>query len=288
MRNEENLTRNWIALQFKVQEKKIVEAFRLFRENNIEPILIKGWAIARLYPKDNPRAFADIDLCVAKADYKKADQILTSAEAKRLNIDLHCELRHLDTLAWEDLFDNSQLVKIDETPVRILRPEDHLRILSVHWLTDSGARKDRLLDIYYGFAGTNNFDWKRCLESVSQNRRRWIVCTIGLAEKYFGVSLINTPFENEKILLPEWLYKRCELEWKKSVPLKPLHLCLKDPRELVQQIKKRIPPNPIQATIETEGSFDSRTRILYQFKNFFQRLYPSYERVKSALLNPKK
>ena len=33
---------------------------------------------------------------------------------------------------------------------------------------------------------------------------------------------------------------------------------------IVKQIKKRIPPNPIQATIEMEGSFDARTRVQYQ------------------------
>ncbi len=275
----------WFSLIFKVYEKRIVKVFELFRSANIEPILIKGWAVARLYPSEFQRPFADIDLCVAAEDFEKAEKLLQTEAAEGLGIDLHCGLRHLDTLEWVDLFKNSILVNIDETPVRILRPEDHLRVLCVHWLTDSGARKDRLWDVFYTFHNEEDFDWERCLNSVSEIRRRWIVCIIGMVEKYFNVSLVNTPFEFEKIYIPEWLIEACEKEWKNNIPLKPLHLCLADPRELLRQINKRFPPNPIQATIETEGSFDSRSRVFYQFKNFFQRLSPSYRRIKYALLN---
>ncbi len=284
MKSSEQLVKNWIALQFKVQEKKIVEAFSLFRRNNIEPILIKGWAVARLYPPENPRAFADIDLCVAAKDFENAKKIIETDEAKRLNLDLHCGLRHLDTVEWDDLYDNSILLPIDNTLVRGLRLEDHLRVLCVHWLTDSGARKERLLDIYYTFHSNPEFDWERCLDSVSDIRRRWIICTIGLVEKYFAVSLANTPFEFEKISIPKWLIDSCEREWKNNLPLKPLHLCLTNPHEFFRQIRKRFPPNPIQATVETEGSFDSRSRAFYQLKNVLQRLSPSFKRIKNVVL----
>lgn len=275
--------RHWIELQFKVQEKKIAQAFELFRKANIEPILIKGWAVARLYTEERQRPFADIDICVAPEDYSKALKLIESEEAKRLNIDLHKGLRHLDLLEWQDLMENSQIVKIDETPVRILRPEDHLRVLCVHWLIDGAARKERLWDIYYTFHNTENFVWERCLNVISENRRRWIICTIGLAEKYLDVSLENTPFEFEKIKIPEWLIKACENEWNSGVSLKPLQNCLFEPREFFKQLKKRFPPNPIQATIETEGSFDSRTRIIYQIKNVWERLFPSVPRITNAL-----
>lgn len=280
----ELLKRNWISLHFKVQEKKIAEAFEVFRSHNIEPILIKGWAIARLYPPGHQRPFADIDLCVSKKDYDHAQKIIQTDRIRRLNIDLHCELRHLDKLDWADLFENSYLEKIDETSVRILRSEDHLRILCVHWLTDGASRKDRLWDIYYSFNGKQNFDWDRCLEQAGETRRRWVICTLGLVEKYLKVSLENTPFENKKIDIPGWLIKACEKEWNSSVPLKPLQNCLKNPKEILIQLKKRFPPNPIQATVETEGSFDSRTRIHYQFRNYFERAFQSAVRFKNMIL----
>lgn len=288
MNTSERFEKNWIALQLKVQEKKIAEAFELFRINKIEPILIKGWAVARFYPPENPRAFADIDLCVALEDFENAKKILETEKAKRLNIDLHCGLRHLDTLDWDELFKNSILIKVDEILVRILRPEDHLRVLCVHWLTDSGARKERLLDVFYTFNNSEDFDWERCLYSVSEVRRRWIVCTIGLLEKYFSVSLANTPFASEKIHIPKWLTDTCEKEWKANTPLKPLQQCLANPREFFKQLNKRFPPNPIQATIESEGSFDSNSRVFYQFNNFLQRIFPSFNRITNTFLNRKR
>ena len=56
---------------------------------------IKGWAVARFYPTENPRAFADIDLCVAVEDFENAQKILETEKAKRLNIDLHLSLIHI-------------------------------------------------------------------------------------------------------------------------------------------------------------------------------------------------
>ena len=106
--SNEIFERNWIELHLKVQEKKIIEAFGLMRDAGIEPILIKGWAIARHYPnypKGHQRPFADIDLCVAPKFYKEASKLLESEQAKRLNIDLHDGLRHFDTLEWDELFE---------------------------------------------------------------------------------------------------------------------------------------------------------------------------------------
>lgn len=278
--SKEILERNWIALQAKVQEKKIVEAFELFRKEGIEPILIKGWAIARMYPAGKFRPFADIDLGVESKFYEQAKIFLETETAKRLNIDLHAGLRHLDTVEWQDLFDNSRLVKLEESNIRVLRAEDHLRVLCVHWLTDGGAHKERLWDVFYGFEyNLSKFDWDRCLQTVKENRRRWIICTIGLAEKYLSVSLAGTPFEFEKIDLPPWLIKAVEKEWASDIPLKPLQTCFNDRKEFFRQIRKRFPPNPLQATIEMEGSFDKKTRVFYQIGNVFTRFFPAFSRI---------
>ena len=275
---------DWYEFHQKVQSHKVAEAFRLFENEAIEPILIKGFAVARLYPPDKLRPFADIDLCVAPDNFQKASKLLKSKQAGRLNIDLHSGLRHLDTLGWEDLFENSKIIKVENQNVRVLRAEDHLRVLCVHWLTDGGADREKLWDIFYTFKSEGKkFDWVRCLESVGSNRRRWIICTIGLAEKYFHIPLGGTPFANKSIQLPEWLTKAVEKEWKSPVKLKPLQTCLRNRKELFRQIKKRIPPNSIQATVECEGSFDKKTIVFYQIENFFTRSFPSFGRIRKVL-----
>lgn len=281
---EKNRESAWFALHSKIQEEKIKKAFELFRANEIEPILIKGWAAALFYTQKSERIYADIDLCIEPEMFQKAYEISQSEEIKKLNVDLHRGLRHLDTVSWQNLFENSRLIKIHDAKIRILRPEDHLRVLCVHWLTDGGAYKEKLWDIYYAVEKRpEDFDWERCLGVVTEKRRRWIICTIGLAHRYLGLSLKDTPIEAEAKKLPEWLISAVEREWKSNVRLKPLHTCFRDGKQLLEQILKRIPPNPIQATIELEGSFDDRSRVFYQVGNIFSRSVPTLKRLKVLL-----
>lgn len=268
--------RRWNLIQFKLQEHKIVKTFELFREHNIEPVLIKGWAAARNYPDREARVFVDTDICVAPADFGKAQKVLDGIRARNLTVDLHSGLRHLDTVEWNNLFANTELIREGEVGVRLLRPEDHLRILCVHWLNDGGARKERLWDIFYAVENRPyGFDWDRCLNVVDEKRRKWIICAIGLAHKYLGLELGDTPVAAEAELIPKWLVRAVEKEWADDVRLKPLQSCLSDRKEFFLQLKKRFPPNPIQATIETGGKFDDKPRIFYQLEDIFLRIKPS-------------
>jgi hypothetical protein len=93
-----------------------------------------------------------------------------------------------------------------------------------------------------------------------------------LAHKYLGLDLNGLPFEEEARHLPVWLIKALEKEWESGVRLQGLISVKNDPKLLFQQIKKRLPPNPIQATIDLEGEFDDGGRIKYQILNIFQRI----------------
>lgn len=256
-----------------------------FEKAQFKPILIKGWIAAQLYTEPDIRKISDIDLLIAPKDYKKAKEFLESSDDK-FSVDLHEGARHLDTVSFDDLFKNSRFVKCGDTNIRVLRPEDHLRILCVHWLTDGGENREKLWDIYYAVANRpKDFDWERCLNTVSERRRRWIICTIGLAHKYLGLYVDDLDFADEiKNSLPEWLIKTIEKEWKSDVPLISLANCLSDRKLLFKQIRKRIPPNPIQATIDMEGDFDKYPRIFYQTGDIFLRLPSSIKRVSHSFL----
>jgi len=274
----------WNLLNKKKQEVQALRAFTAFREKGIEPILIKGLAAAQFYPEPGSRASIDMDLAVPAKDFDAAFEVAVSPAAKGIGIDLHRELRHLDTVEWSDLFENSRRLKVEGGDIRVLRPEDHLRVLCVHWLNDGGAEKVKLWDIYYAVENRPaDFDWERCLETVSKTRRRWITCTIGLAHHYLGLPLDSTPVKDEAEQLPEWLPRELEREWASSVRLMPLHIYLNNRPALFAQIRKRLRPNAIQATIEMEGSFDAKTRAFYQIGNIFKRIMPSYQRISKTI-----
>jgi hypothetical protein len=274
----------WNLLQIKAQEARALRAVTVLRENGIEPILIKGVAASVYYPASRLRGCTDVDLAVAKTDFLQALQIARSPAADGFAIDLHCELRHLDTLPWDDLFHNSREITISNGSVRVLRPEDHLRVLIVHWLTDGGADRERLWDIYYAVDNRPaDFDWERLLDQVSSHRRRWLVCTIGLAHRFLGLRIDDTPVNHDALDLPLWLVKAVEQEWSAEIKNQPLETTLHDPVMMLRQVGKRLRPNPIWATVQMEGSFDARTRFFYRSANLFKRIPDSCRRIVNTI-----
>ena len=271
--------KRWLILRARIAEENIKSAFRRFRENGIEPVLIKGWAVAREYPEKYQRFFSDIDLSVAPDSYEKSRHMISSEAWGNLNIDLHCGLRHLDTLEWDELFANSRVENIDDVPVRILCNEDHLRVLCVHWLTDGGAYKEKLLDIHYLLQNNvGRFDWEKCFSSIDENRRDWIIKTIAVVHRFYPLDVSKMPFADTLEFIPKWFTKALEKEWASDTKLQPIHVFLENREEFWKQLKKRLPPNAIQATIEMEGKFDETPRIFYQLGSMFLRLKPSIKR----------
>ncbi len=269
----------WKHLKLKIHEDRIEKAWERFENAGFKPVLIKGWAAAQYYTNPSDRQFGDLDLVFAPEEFDRAEK-LAEEFVGELAIDLHRGVRHLDTVPFNILYANSQIVSCGKKSVRVLRREDHLRILCVHWLIDGGAKKDKLWDIYHAVKNRPvDFDWEACLDVVSTTRRRWIICTIFLAHKYLALDLTDTPLISEKIVVPRWLTVTLEKEWRSGNNLFPMHFLLNDPKALWRQIRKRFPPNPIQATVETEGEFDERTRILYQIGNICQRAVPSIKRI---------
>lgn len=272
----------WKLLKLKILEEQIVKLFKIFRENDIEPILLKGWAAGLYYPNHYERIFSDIDLAVSPEKFDKATDI---AKELNLTVDLHNGFRKLDTLSWDQMFTNSVIKKISDYEIRILCPEDHLRVLCVHWLLDGGIYKEKLLDMFYLIENSGNqFDWDRCLNSIEPKRKGWIINTIGLLKIYFGLDTDRLPFKDRIGIIPEWFIDTVEKEWKNPVPLRPLQTCLHDGHLLLLQIKKRIPPNKIQATVEMNGEFDTSNRLKYQVMSMFHRALPSLRRIVKTIM----
>jgi len=276
----------WHKLSMRRFEIGILEALELFRSNDIEPILIKGWAAARYYPKDRPRSFGDVDLAFPASEYFRAREVAAATLISSISIDYHREFRHLDTHPWEIVFARSELIEVEGGSIRVLCPEDHLRVLCVHWLNDGGAYKERLWDIYYAVANRPvDFDWDICLDSVSPTRRRWIVTTIAIAQKYLSLDVSGLPFDVDQESIPHWMTRCLEKEWSTDVRLIPLEACVHQPKVFFPQLLKRLPPNPIEATIETEGELDDGWRLPYQIGSMRKRIGPSFRRVGTVVFS---
>jgi hypothetical protein len=265
----------WNELQSKAQQHNIIDAFRSFRENDIEPILIKGWAAARKYPPGVLRRPGDVDLAVSPDQYERARELLLGPELKKCNIDLHNGLRRLDSVPWNDLFEHSYMVELDGDLIRVLSDEDHLRLLCTHWLVDGGGYKDKLWDIYYAVENRSaDFDWERCLDAAGPVRRGWVVCGIMAAHHFLGLDIADLPMRDNERNLPKWVTRTIEREWKMSYRLEPVLTSTHDNRLLLSQITRRIPPNPIRCTIEAEGDIYGNKRFLYQLSTMSRRAKP--------------
>ncbi len=280
--NETDSAQRYKLINYKVQEYRIGKAWKRFESAGFKPILIKGWAVSVYYPKPWEREFVDLDLIFAPHEFEAAENFV-KGQSFEIQVDIHCGPRHLDSLSFEKLFENSVLKQCGETPVRVLSEEDHLRVLSIHWLNDGGADRQRLWDIVNTIENrSSDFDWGKCLGVVNSKRRRWVVCAIGIAYKYLGLELTNTPLAQEVQILPKWLIRSIEKEWS-EVPLIPLQGYWHDKKGMWKQIKKRFPPNAVTATILMEGDFDRYPRFIYQYANLVSRLFPSLKRFKSLI-----
>ncbi|MGD9589717.1 MAG: hypothetical protein AB7Q37_17235 [Pyrinomonadaceae bacterium] len=266
----------WKSLYVRKIETETAASFRLFRSFGIEPLLIKGWAIARMYPPEKLRYYGDVDLAVAETDLQKASEIKDSAEGVRLSIDLHRELRHFDPKPWKEVLTDSRLVKLDGESIRIPSEEDHLRILAAHWLNDGGEDREKLWDIYYAVENRSvEFDWSKCLDAVGHARRSWVIAAIGLAHIHLGLSIDDLPFRDQAASLPKWLERTVERAWASGTKLRSLPMASEMRGQFLVQVKKRIPPNPIQATIEAQGDLFGHRRFLYQALSVRKRAIPS-------------
>lgn len=279
-----------LRLAARVHELEIKRVVSLFRAEGIEPVLVKGWAIARLYPDSALRPYGDIDLCVEPAQFLKAERILERlAKVGGHVVDLHDGFTKLtgphawhgrpargsahgqDARAtWDELFERSQLVDLGEVKVRVLSEEDHLRVLCLHLLRSGAWRPLWLCDVALALElRAPEFDWDICL---GQDLRQadWIACTIGLAHQLLGVNIEDTPVAARAKRLPRWLapavlrqWDRCRNSHAAGMALPTLLSAIDEPKKIFSELYARW-DNPVRSTVALRGRFNDWPRLPYQ------------------------
>src|SRR5689334_13804251 len=94
-------------LQAGLRESEISRAITYIRSAGINPLLGKGWAIARLYPERGLRPFGDIDLYVHPQAYAKACAAIRTPGAPSVPIDLHKGIGPLADRRFEEIDERS-------------------------------------------------------------------------------------------------------------------------------------------------------------------------------------
>lgn len=264
-------------LQAAVRERTIGKVFGLLRAAGVEPILVKGWSAARLYPERGLRPYGDIDLCVRPDQFEAAETALWEALAYgRYEVDLHSGFDSLGGSGVDAIYARSRLLKLGATDVRVLGREDELRVLSIHMLREGAWRPLWMCDVAAAVeAAGDDFDWDRCL---TENRRQaeWVNCAIRAAHQLLGADIGDTPAARTNKPLPRWLVPTILKEWASRRPSMqerhraPMASYLRKPAGILKGLRHRW-PNPIEATVCLRGSFNELPRLPFQFGNCLMR-----------------
>jgi hypothetical protein len=253
------------ALQVAIKELELARVFASLRAQGLDPLLGKGWAIARQYPEPGLRPFGDIDLYVRRDhhnDFRTALQAVPDAV-----VDLHTGAAELDDRSFDELYAHSHLLSLQGVNVRVFGPEDQLRLLCLHFLREGALRPLWLCDIAVAIAGLpQNFDWNYCLSGNAQ-RTAGVICTIGLAHKLLGVPITTLPIAAKAATLPRWLLPAVLKLWGQGKPTKGrrrmMAAYLRHPTGVLSALQERW-PNAIEATVGTKAPFNNCPRWPFQ------------------------
>jgi hypothetical protein len=261
----ENL--KWLQIRHLASERRVAEAGLRLRENGVDFLLIKGLAASRYYPEPWKRFFSDIDICVSREDFENRTQIQETLQG--LGVDLHCELRNLDELPWSVVLERAEPFEVSGVEIKAPCREDHFRILTTHWLNDGGRRVDKLEDLYQCVTTADSFDWNLCLADLTKVRRDWVAKGIGAAELFLDKNFPRHPFSKSDIQLPNWFVTTVKKESSRA-DIKPIAFAA-SLLGFLRELKSKLPPNPIQATIETNRKFQQHPPRIAQLQSLLGR-----------------
>ena len=137
---------------------------------NIRFVLLKGWSVGRLYPESGLRPSGDIDLWIDPQQRLAAEAVLRDLALTRA-VDLeHDQLARFEDRGFAEFYALCDTPQLGSAAVKILRLEDQVRILCLHFLKHGGWRPLWLCDIAILLESQRGtFDWKVCLGA---NHRR--------------------------------------------------------------------------------------------------------------------
>ncbi|HEV7682738.1 MAG TPA: nucleotidyltransferase family protein [Pyrinomonadaceae bacterium] len=264
------------TIESRRNQSKIAEVFAVFRSHGVEPVLIKGWAAARYYPDKGLRPYGDIDICVRQKEFQTAERAVTALDPVQFRIDLHAGFTRFGVDEDEVLFKRSQLIKIDQTDVRILCPEDHLRVVCFHLMREGAWRPLWLVDVAAAVESQPpEFDWNYFLGDERQAAP--LVNAIRLAQQLLEAKAESLPEKLRSQQYPRWLVPTVLKEWGSPAPSMigrhdaSMLMHVRRRKDLLAGLRHRW-PNAIEATTTMRARFNNLPRLPFQISNSLFRL----------------
>lgn len=256
------------TLQAALHERTIEQAVARLCSAGIGPVLVKGYAVSRLYPEEGLRHYGDVDLCVRPGELAAAERAVAEMP-ERYKIDLHSGFEKFGGGDFDEVHARAELIRVGEVDVRVPCAEDHLRVLSIHMLREGAWRPLWLCDVAAAVESRPaDFDWDR---SLGKNRRwsNWVTCSLRLAHELLGAEIGSTPAAGQRKPLPRWLVSTVLKEWGSTFPSMrarhraPMASYWHYPSGVLSGFRHRW-PNPIEATISMRGQFNDLPRLPFQ------------------------
>jgi hypothetical protein len=237
-------------------EELLVAALRALDAHGLHPVLLKGWSVARTYPALGLRPFVDHDLWVPKGAAK--DLAALGLPLGAWAIDAHSTIADLDDRAAGALLERTERVELLGQEVRILGPEDRLRLGALHFARHGAAHPVWLCDVAL-MLESGRLDWSY-LTAGDAVRTRWTLQILALAVRLLSADApkVELPVPApglERAVLTEWGRAPRELSRLSDLWATPARL----PRALWSRW-----PNPIAARLAVRGGVDEGPDLAYQ------------------------
>lgn len=269
-------------------EQEIARLVSRLCDAGIRPVLIKGFAVSRLYRAPAIRPAGDIDLVVPDREYAAAKKILAgivtglSLHGERtplatgsgggIGVDLHRESTWQE---WPgpDFRDRARPVTIGGVEVLVPCAEDHLRALCLHFLRHAAVRPMRLCDIaLLAELDADRLEWERVLRG-SRRPSEQVEITLRLAQELLGARLDDAPAAVRRRRIPSWLVPAVIRQWELAPTVRGpvLNEILANPRGIVGTFTRRW-PDPITATLRTGAPFNEIPRRPVKFAAYVKQV----------------
>jgi hypothetical protein len=250
------MARRQAAIAAAALEERLIAALGALKEHGFAPVLLKGWSAARAYPAPGLRPFVDHDLWLERGAAK--DLRTLGLPLGEWGVDPHPTIADLDDRPVGALLERTVRVELLGQEVRILGPEDRLRLGALHLARHGASRPVWLCDLALELE-SERIDWPY-LRSGAMFRTRWTEQILALAVRLLGAQApqVELPPPSpaiERAVLVEWGRAPRELS--------RLSDLLSTPGRLPVALWSRW-PNPIAARLALRGGIDDGPDLLYQ------------------------